>query len=534
MAKLHKQLIKSHKIAAYIRVSTEEQAENPEGSIRNQEERIRQTVNFKNMEGGFGEIADVFIDRAKSGKDTNRPELQRLLESIQRGEVTLLIVTELSRLSRSIKDFASIWELMQKHDCQFMSLRENFDTTTAAGEMVLYSVANIAQFERRQVSERVSANFQARAERGLYNGGVLPIGYKLIPEKPGYLAIDNEQAEIVRAAFRAIQEKKTITSAAKWLNKQGHKIKRSSQGGFKARLGHFTVDNLRGLLTNPAYAGIRTYKTKHEVKETKAVWPALIDESTFRKTQERLKQNQRRKPDSESRYPFLLSGQVTCQSCNHHMVGKSAHGNGGKISYYEHGWATKKEGCLVQKAIKCSPFRVQAKKLEPAVWEKVLNLISKKDMAEELIKEAERIHAGQSKNSERGRIQAKISTINSQIEILSERLAELPKDISPEPIYRQLTRLQDLKREEENRLAKVEGPSHNDKPVQLTDYRKLLDGLRTLGGSAKETVIQTLINKVVVTPDGFNLHYFVGQGRLHDFSQKHGSNKLTNGGPRRT
>jgi DNA invertase Pin-like site-specific DNA recombinase len=103
----------------------------------------------------FLEITETFIDRARSGKDTNRPELQRLLlTAIRRREVTLVMVTELSWLSRSIKDFAEIWEMMQAHDCGFLSLRENFDTTTAAGEMVLYSLANIAQYERRQVSER--------------------------------------------------------------------------------------------------------------------------------------------------------------------------------------------------------------------------------------------------------------------------------------------------------------------------------------------------------------------------------------------
>ncbi|MEK6578164.1 MAG: recombinase family protein, partial [Bdellovibrionota bacterium] len=148
---------KAHKIALYIRVSTEEQAENPEGSIRNQEDRLRATVNFKNMEGSFGEIKEVFVDKAKSGKDTNRPELQRLLTAIRNQEVDLVMVSELSRLSRSIKDFSQIWEMMRAHGCGFYSLRENFDTTTAAGEMVLYTVANIAQFERRQCSERVSA-----------------------------------------------------------------------------------------------------------------------------------------------------------------------------------------------------------------------------------------------------------------------------------------------------------------------------------------------------------------------------------------
>jgi len=219
---------KTHKIAAYIRVSTEEQAENPEGSIKNQEERIRQAVQFKNLDGPFGEIAHVFVDRAKSGKDTNRPALQGLLAAISRKEVSLVLVTELSRLSRSIKDFASIWELMQKHGCSFMSLRENFDTTTAAGEMVLYSLANIAQFERKQVSERVSANFRARAERGLYNGGVLPIGYKLIPSQPGFLAVDEPQAELVKQCFRTFLDQGSLSQAAKWLNANGFTIRRES------------------------------------------------------------------------------------------------------------------------------------------------------------------------------------------------------------------------------------------------------------------------------------------------------------------
>ena len=152
---------KSHKIALYIRVSTEEQASNPEGSIKNQEDRLRAVVKLKNIESHFGDIKTVYVD-TKSGKDTNRTELQRLLSAIRKREIDLVMVTELSRISRSVKDFSDIWELMQANNCGFCSLRENFDTTTAAGEMVLLIVASLAQFERRQISERVSANFSSR------------------------------------------------------------------------------------------------------------------------------------------------------------------------------------------------------------------------------------------------------------------------------------------------------------------------------------------------------------------------------------
>lgn len=84
------------KIALYVRVSTEEQAENPEGSIRNQEERLREFVKLKNMVSPFGEIRKVFTDAGISAKDMNRPAFQRLLRKIEDREINLVLVTELS------------------------------------------------------------------------------------------------------------------------------------------------------------------------------------------------------------------------------------------------------------------------------------------------------------------------------------------------------------------------------------------------------------------------------------------------------
>ncbi len=180
------------RVAFYVRCSTEEQNESPEGTIKNQEERLLATLRLKNQMAGegaaYGSHVGTYID-VKSGKDMNRPELRRLLQAIEKGAVDVVMVTELSRLSRSIKDFSEIWEFMQKCGCQFLSLRENFDTSTASGEMMLYSLANFSQYERRQTSERVSANMEARARRGLWNGGVVPMGYEPDPENRGSLRI---------------------------------------------------------------------------------------------------------------------------------------------------------------------------------------------------------------------------------------------------------------------------------------------------------------------------------------------------------
>ena len=120
------------RIGAYVRVSTEEQAENPEGSIRNQEMRLRDYVKMKNQDQAFGEITEVFTDPGISAKDMNRPNLQRLLNKIRTKEINLVLVTELSRLTRSTKDFSLLWEFMSEHNCKFLSLRDNFDSTTPA------------------------------------------------------------------------------------------------------------------------------------------------------------------------------------------------------------------------------------------------------------------------------------------------------------------------------------------------------------------------------------------------------------------
>lgn len=110
-------------------MSTEEQAENPEGSIKNQEQRLRDYVKMKNADNDWGDIVEVFNDPGISAKDMNRPALRRTLGQIQRGEVNLVLVTEISRLTRSTKDFANLWEFMKEHNCQFQSLRDNFDTS---------------------------------------------------------------------------------------------------------------------------------------------------------------------------------------------------------------------------------------------------------------------------------------------------------------------------------------------------------------------------------------------------------------------
>jgi site-specific DNA recombinase len=524
-----------HKIALYIRVSTEEQASNEEGSIKSQEQRLRNHVAFKNSEGDFGEVVQIYVDRARSGKDTNRPELQRLLSSIKKGEITMVLVTELSRLSRSIKDFCDIWQMMKAHNCEFLSLREQFDTTTAAGEMVLYTVANIAQFERRQVSERVSANLRARAERGLHNGGSIAFGYRLHPEKSGHLVIHSEEAELIREVFETLLQEGSLAAAGRALNERGRRfISSPGAKGNRTRTGTFNVQPMYYLLTNRIYIGMRPIKQKDgTIKYIRAVWDPIVSEETFHAVQALLQKNYRRhKRNLPERFPFLLSGLCQCAQCGDHMPGKSAHGNGGRYSYYEHGWSTTRQACLTKKVFNCNPQRISVKKLEPAVWQDVLAVLSTPSIALGIIKEAESIHRNRLQESGSKRLEDRLAGIDKQIHAVAEHLTKLPADISPEPIFTQMRRLEDVRKSTQAELQAIALSNNvHEIPVPLANYKSYLAGLnriyldRPTDRETQTKIIQKLIHKIEVLPDGARIHYYASERQFPSPERGHADQK---------
>ncbi|RYZ92298.1 MAG: recombinase family protein [Proteobacteria bacterium] len=555
--KVSKLRTEGFKIAGYVRISTEEQAENPEGSIRNQQDRIRDVIDFRNRNGNYGELVHTFIDPGISAKDMKRPALQEMLRAIRSGEVNLVIVTELSRLSRNTRDFIQIWDLMREVGCRFASLREDFDTTNAAGELVLFQLMNLAQFERRQTSERVEANIAARSKRGLYNGGSIPIGYKRVEGKSGYLEIDDTTAPLVREAFATFLREGSLAAAAMSLNDRGYTLKKDSEGGGRLkRVGHFTVSNLQALLRNKIYVGVKCFRVKDIDLEAKAVWPAIIDEVTFSRAGKIPDRNRfRLKPHKANKLPYVLTGLTVCSKCGKPLVGKSATGNGGKVGYYEHGWATKRDSTLTKKMFKCEPHRVPSKKLEPLVWQKFLTLINDPKFIREILRRVLEFHNANPTRKDQERLKAKIFGLNSQIDALAERLSELPKGISAAPIYKQMQRLEDLKLQHQNEIEGFRDTEAGsiDRVTDLKNfeafaasYRKLT--FENLTADQKKQLLRRFIQKIEVDVESVKIHFIVDQehykqesalssassNRQTDFLKISGSNTLTVGTGRGT
>ena len=474
--------MKLFNIGLYIRVSTEEQAENPEGSIKNQEARLREFVKLKQMMAPFGEITEVFTDAGISAKDMNRPALQRLLSKIQGKEIDMILVTELSRFTRSIRDFSILKEFLEKHQCKFLSIKDNFDISIAAGELVMYMMANIAEFERKQTAERISHSFLARAKRGLYNGGSVPMGYEIDKSKPGSLSINPEEAELVKLTFETFLKEETLASTAKYLNAKGFTLPRKVRGGGSTRASMFKIDQVHKVLRNKAYIGVRVFSSKGgNEDEVKAVWPAIIDTETFERVQALLTKNRHRKRTHlNQRYPFTISGVCFCATCGDRMSGKSAHGRSMKVPYYEHAWATKNQASLSKKVLKCEPYRILAAKIEPIVWQEAKTFLLSPETALGLQKVAISFQQTSSEGQEADRLKRKTQALGLQIETLTERVSRLPKGVDEKPFFDQLVKLQQAKELAEGQLIQVNSRTQSDDVISYDDFSKFTVSLKAL------------------------------------------------------
>jgi site-specific DNA recombinase len=448
-----------NRIGAYIRVSTEEQAKIVEGSLVSQRRRMEEYIENQNKrEAGWGTLVDVYCDEAKSGKDLNRAEFQRMVEDIRMGRVNLVLATELSRLSRSIKDFCGLVDFFKEHKVKLITLRENFDTTTAAGELMLFNLVNFNQFERKQTGERITANFTSRAQRGLWNGGVIPLGYKRNPENKGSLLVDDKDAESIKAIFQIFLEIKNLRQTCLKLNEIGMTTKSYVNSKSEQKGGNkFTVTSLHHLLTNATFCGMREINKKRgDIRLVKANWPALVSQNDFDAVKKILESNRYKfKPNEWKTYPYPLTGITMCGECGKSLNGKSAHGKTQKHYYYDHPRILNINGIPKHK---CQVQRVRAERFEDLVLNSLKKILNEPERIQKAIELYEA-----SNNKELPVIDGRLKTIESEIKAnekksqnIIHRIEDLPSEVSAELFYKRLTEITQKVQELKNLKMELE------------------------------------------------------------------------------
>lgn len=367
------------RIAAYVRVSTEEQANAIEGSIDNQKYRLKSFLDLKNSQHkNWGEIVNFYVDDGYSAKDTKRPAYQKMMNDIKRKKVDLILITDLSRLSRNIFDFCGLMDDLEKSEAQFLSIKEQFDSTTPAGKMMIYNMINLAQFEREQVSERVALGVHSRAMRGLLNGAKAILGFDKVKGNTGSYAINEVEADQVRTIFKLFLNLGSCSRTINELNRLSIFPKSSGESLSEFQEHKWNRETLVYLLKNKAYIGQLEVNKKRKNRDqlklkphqqyrvVPASWPAIISEDDFNKVQQALgnahKKERARLSIADYRF-FIATGLLRCAECGHGLVGQTFHGAVSEHRYYGHTHKNSKHGCKIQ--------RINADELEKQVLEYV-------------------------------------------------------------------------------------------------------------------------------------------------------------------
>jgi DNA invertase Pin-like site-specific DNA recombinase len=272
--------------AVYSRKSTDDGLEQEFNSLHAQREAAAAYIKSQRHEG-WRLLAASYDDGGYSGGNLERPALKRLMADIRAGKVQTVVVYKVDRLTRSLSDFAHLIELFEARGVSFVSVTQQFNTTTSMGRLMLNVLLSFAQFEREVTGERIRDKFAASKRKGLWMGGTPPIGYALKDRK---LVVDEKQAQVVRHIFRRYAALGSVAKLCRELQAQGYRTKPFSSVAGRCYGGKaFTRGHLYRILQNRVYLGEVVHKDVAHPGEH----AAIIERILWNKVQQVMASNRR-------------------------------------------------------------------------------------------------------------------------------------------------------------------------------------------------------------------------------------------------
>lgn len=462
------------KVAIYLRVSTQEQAR--EGfSIAAQRERLTRHAELKDWD-----IYDIYVDEGRSAKDTDRPELQRMLADAKQKKIDVILFFKLDRFTRSVKDLYSLWEELEKYGVDLHSCTEPIDTTTPIGRALMGLLGIFAQLERETIAERVGFGMEQKVREGGWHGGPVAFGY--VYNGGESLEINEEEAELVRLIFQMYisgmgEDKLTI-----WLNQNG-KTKDGEPWGARS---------INYLLQNQIYIGNYEWnKGEDDYFIVENAVPAILDKETFNLAQE-VRKGRRSVHPRQATSIHVFSGRLACMRCGGQMKGQTYKLKDKNYYYYI---------CINKTRKKCDAPQVPAEKLETA-FKRYMKHWSNK---EETVAAAKEIQ-----NEDHSK---EIKRLETELEKIKKRrkkwLMDLGNDIITQEEFREMT---DEDREREKAIRELlEGykQSSTADTLDSSEIAALLQNMLLQWEYStpieKKTLLQILTKKIYVEYDKTNI-----------------------------
>jgi site-specific DNA recombinase len=315
--------VKPVRCAIYTRVSTDHGLDQEFNSLDAQYDAASAYIKSQ-AHAGWTAIRSRYDDGGYSGGSTDRPDLQKLLDDIRARKIDVIVVYKVDRLTRSLADFAKLVEL---YGVSFVSVTQQFNTTTSMGRLTLNVLLSFAQFEREVTSERIRDKIAASKRKGLWVGGTLPLGYEM---KDGKIAVVEEEAELVRSIFRRYLELGSVNELLRDLKERNIRTKTrllstgATRGGIP-----FGRGALYYLLSNHFYIGEVKYKNEILPGEQ----PPIMDRALFESVRQKSLAQWSHRTVVRNNSDHLLTG-LLFDDAGHRMVPTHATKAGVRYRYY--------------------------------------------------------------------------------------------------------------------------------------------------------------------------------------------------------
>ncbi|QZY56496.1 recombinase family protein [Crassaminicella profunda] len=483
------------RVIGYTRVSTQMQAD--EGlSLEAQKTNLEDYCKRYDYE-----FLGIYQDAGLSGKNTNRPELMKLIHDAQKKLFDIVLVWKISRISRNLKDLLTIVEDLEKHDIALISCTEPFDTSTHLGKAFLQILGTFAELERNTLAENVKMSLIDNAKKGKWNGGLV-YGYDAVD---GELFVNEEESAVVKKIYDLYIQGWGYGKIINHLNSQYIKSKRGAA---------WTLQQIKRTLSNPIYIGEKSYNKIIDKGTNPRVNPKeeaiiihenshipIIEQSRFELVQRLIKSKSLRKQNLK--HIHLLSGILKCPYCHEGMVTKRAGGkkvDGVRVyrNYYQCQTYHNKRGCR--------SFLVNEEKMEADVLEHLVKFFSDEEIVRFTL-----MLLNKKINKKNQPLQEKLSEIEKELHKNREEINNLIHFISKTPnidhtqfeeeVQKRQKEIELLQKERMKNLQRVNGNGIEEIDIDraMKYVRKIKDTLENC--TDRETLrrlIATIVSDVLV------------------------------------
>ena len=465
----------------YARYSSDNQREE---SIEGQ---IRECTAYAEKNGIT--IVKHYIDRALSAKTDNRPEFQQMIKDSEKRLFDIVLVWKLDRFARNRYDSAHYEYQLERNHVKLVSATEPI-SEGPAGIMVKSMLTGMAEYYSAELSEKVVRGMTENVLKGKYNGGTIPIGFKVDEEK--FFQVDPLKAPFVVEAFQRYNDGATMKELMNWLNDSGVTTNRNQK---------FTYNSVQKLLTNKRYIGENHFK---DIVMPDSI-PAIVDKDLFEEVQLKIKKNSRAPARHKAEDDYLLTTKLFCGMCGAMMFGECGTGRNKVVHHYYK--------CATAKRFKtCKKKTVRKEWLEDLVIAETMKLIQDDAVIDAIV--AEVMELQDQENTTLPLLEKQMREVENGIENM---LNAIQAGVLTNSTKSRLEKLEAQQKELEVRIAeeKIARPRLSENQVRfwLTRFRKLDPNVK----SHRETLINTFVNAV----------YLYDEKVLITFNYKDGTKTIT-------